>query len=234
MAKKGLPIPDAIRQFVLETKQNAPGLAHRQIADKVEEKFGEGGKIDKTSVGRILKEAGFAGRYQIPVGAPQTQKHRDGLTDEARSLGSEQKGPTHGGLDGVLVEVSQRQFGKGWPSGLGDTYYWVLKVRLENVARSVATLGDFELDVIRGDEVHVLPHLDQETYGSRGGVPHAEEALGQFVALTAQRPVAAGFLRFVDDAPFGQGEVSLTLRAKGTGRFRGAEITRDIGSFEAR
>jgi hypothetical protein len=43
---------------VIEAKRNAPGLTQRQLADQVEGKFGEVARIDKSTVGRILRREG--------------------------------------------------------------------------------------------------------------------------------------------------------------------------------
>jgi hypothetical protein len=64
LAKQGKRTPEHIRNFVIGVKANAPGLSHRQIADRVEEKFGEGAKIDKSTIGRILGEGNRQWREQ--------------------------------------------------------------------------------------------------------------------------------------------------------------------------
>ena len=52
---QGQETPKVTRDFILKTKQNAPGLTHQQISDKVEEKFGT--RIDKSTVGKIIQRA---------------------------------------------------------------------------------------------------------------------------------------------------------------------------------
>lgn len=49
----GIPTPKQIRDFVIETHENAPELSNRLITDKVEAKFGR--RIDKSTVGRIRR-----------------------------------------------------------------------------------------------------------------------------------------------------------------------------------
>lgn len=56
MNKKGIRIPDPIREYVREQKRIAPELTYSAIAKMVESKFGVVNRIDRTSVGRILKE----------------------------------------------------------------------------------------------------------------------------------------------------------------------------------
>lgn len=57
---RGKRKPEPMRQFIKETKRNAPGLTYTQIVDRVEARFGE--RVDKSTVGRILREEGLAGR----------------------------------------------------------------------------------------------------------------------------------------------------------------------------
>ena len=56
---QGKRIPPAIEEFVANTKQNAPGLTHQNIVDRVVEQFGESSRIDRSSVPRILARAGL-------------------------------------------------------------------------------------------------------------------------------------------------------------------------------
>ncbi len=55
MGPMGIPTPEHIRVFIIEEKRNAPGLTQRQLAARVEGKFGEAAGIDKGTVGRILR-----------------------------------------------------------------------------------------------------------------------------------------------------------------------------------
>ena len=52
--KQGRPIPPRVREFIVNAKRNAPGLTYNVIALRVRAECGV--KIDKTSVGRILRE----------------------------------------------------------------------------------------------------------------------------------------------------------------------------------
>ena len=61
MGIPGKRTPPAIEEFVVKTKQNAPGLTHQDIADRVVERFGEASRIDRSSVPRILARAGLRG-----------------------------------------------------------------------------------------------------------------------------------------------------------------------------
>ena len=55
MGTKGVPTPEPIKRFIIREKRNAPGLTQRQLVARVEGKFGEAIKIDKSTVGRILR-----------------------------------------------------------------------------------------------------------------------------------------------------------------------------------
>ena len=67
MGKQGKPTPDAIRDFVIKSKMNAPSLSYREIAEKVQAAFGEGARIDQSTVGRILRAANLGGSGTHPV-----------------------------------------------------------------------------------------------------------------------------------------------------------------------
>ena len=56
MSKRGIRIPDPIREFVREQKRIAPDLTHSAIGKMVESKFGVVNRIDRSSVRRLLKE----------------------------------------------------------------------------------------------------------------------------------------------------------------------------------
>ena len=55
---QGKKLPDKIRKFIIEAKKNAPKLTYQQIVDKVLAEFQY--KIDKSTVGRVLKPALFS------------------------------------------------------------------------------------------------------------------------------------------------------------------------------
>ena len=59
MGQRGKETPKVIRDFVVRTNQPPTGLSQRQIADRVEKRFGEKSKIDKSTVGRILQKFGL-------------------------------------------------------------------------------------------------------------------------------------------------------------------------------
>ena len=59
MGIQGKRTPPTIEEFVVKTKQNAPGLTHQNIVDRVVEQFGESSRIDRSSVPRILARAGL-------------------------------------------------------------------------------------------------------------------------------------------------------------------------------
>ena len=79
---------------------------------------------------------------------------------------------------------------------------WVVDASLTNKSRHLplAVMG-FILRVTRGIEVHELPHLGRDTYGSHGEVPYADEALETRVRLGPVDTVD-GKLRFLDPLPF--------------------------------
>jgi hypothetical protein len=128
--------------------------------------------------------------------------------------------------------------GTAWPSLSANTQYWVLWVRLENLSAQPLSFGDFDLGVARdiaGDpEVHIYPHIGQDTYGSHGEVPLADEALDKLISLTSDRPVIEGALRFQDNLPFDSDYVRLTLMVKGAGPYRGTEKSWELGRFPSR
>ena len=120
-------------------------------------------------------------------------------------------------LASLLIKTPGVTRKKGSPTNslAAFSLYWIVKARLENTSDRVITVGDFTLEVSRGDIYHVLPHLGSDVYGSRAQVPMPEETLGIHVALTTEKPVLIGNLRFIDDHPFGPGPVNLSLLAKG-------------------
>ena len=71
MGKQGRPTAQGIRDFVIQTKRNAPALSHVQIADRVEANFGKEARIDKTTVGHILTRAGLGRGSTGAPSAPQ-------------------------------------------------------------------------------------------------------------------------------------------------------------------
>ena len=72
MGIQGKRTPPAIEEFVVNTKQNAPGLTPPNIADRVAEQFGEPNRIDRSSVPRILARAGL--QEPTPEGATGNQR----------------------------------------------------------------------------------------------------------------------------------------------------------------
>jgi len=52
------------------------------------------------------------------------------------------------------------------------------------------------------------------------------------VALTPEKPVLIGVLRFIDGSPFEPGTVDVKLLVRGTGPFNSAEKRHDMGSYE--
>ena len=61
VSKQGELTPEAVRRFIIETKRDAPGLTYAQIALGVAGKFGSERKVDRSTVGRILRKSGFSG-----------------------------------------------------------------------------------------------------------------------------------------------------------------------------
>ena len=98
----------------------------------------------------------------------------------------------------------------------------------------MVSVGEFTLEVRRGDEYHVLPHIGMDTYGSRKGVLMADDALETYVSLTREKPVLVGVLRFIDAWPFDPGPVNVTLLIKGIGMLRGEAKKYDLGEFDLR
>ena len=65
MGKQGRRTPEPVRNFVIATKRASEWLSHGQIADRIENAFGTSAHVDKSTVGRILKQAGLTGRGQF-------------------------------------------------------------------------------------------------------------------------------------------------------------------------
>ena len=86
--KQGRPTPKRIREFVEETKRNAPALTHRYITDQVVAKFGEEARIDQTTVGRILRKAGLNGLEFARNNLDEAQRVV-GLPEDIRPANSE-------------------------------------------------------------------------------------------------------------------------------------------------
>ena len=83
MGAKGIPTPEPIRVFIIGEKRNAPGLTQRQLAARVEGKFGEAARIDKSTVGRILRHE-------------WDQASHDGSSDgQAGSIETDQESESH-------------------------------------------------------------------------------------------------------------------------------------------
>ena len=59
MAIQGKAIEPDVRVFVLEKKKHLPRLTNRKIADLVVDEYGEGARIDQSTVGRIVRGAGL-------------------------------------------------------------------------------------------------------------------------------------------------------------------------------
>ena len=148
------------------------------------------------------------------------------------------KEPVSGKLPQDLAQLRAQtpmsMHGRGLPSIAAYTHYWVVKLSVENPSERVVSFGEFTLEVSRGDEYHLLPHIGNDTYGSRGGVPMADEALENYVSLTREKPVLVGVLRFIDDLPFDPGPVNISLQIKGIGTLRGEERIYDLGQYDAR
>ncbi len=62
LAKQGKRTPEPIREFVIETYRGEPDLSDRELAERVEAKFGQTSKIDKSTVNRLISGAGLGGR----------------------------------------------------------------------------------------------------------------------------------------------------------------------------
>ena len=152
--------------------------------------------------------------------------------------GSKKSGPHPSGYDlaSLLISTPSVTYKRGSPtrSLAVCSYWWIVKVRLENTSVRVITLGDFALEVSWGDQGHVFPHLVRDVYGSRAEVPLPEETLGAFVTVTPEKPVLIGYLRFIDDFPFDTMPVDVSLLVKGTGLFKGAKQGHELGRFELR
>ena len=71
--QRGTRLPPGVRQFIIDTKGNAPGLTYPQVCDRVQERFGL--TVDKSTVGKVWKRSGMATAGSIasaPSGAMKT------------------------------------------------------------------------------------------------------------------------------------------------------------------
>ena len=82
MGTQGIPTSEPIRVFLIEEKRNAPGLTQEQLAARVEGKFGKAAKVDKSTVGRILRREGD----QPPPDASRDSHARSFETDQELEL----------------------------------------------------------------------------------------------------------------------------------------------------
>ena len=88
---------------------------------------------------------------------------------------------------------------------------WVLTAHLTNASTTLPIgVRNMKLEVTRGYEVHIVPHLGVSTEGSSGEVPFHEAALPVAVRL---KPVEtlSGKLRFFERSGFAEGSVRLDL-----------------------
>ncbi len=61
MAKQGRPTPAAIRKFIEDTCRDTPGLHNSQIVAMVVERFGEGARVDRSTVARFRRNLRLVG-----------------------------------------------------------------------------------------------------------------------------------------------------------------------------
>ena len=135
-------------------------------------------------------------------------------------------------LEPLYVTVPGITQGNGPPTVGRLSHFWVCKVKMENQSREPISVGDFMLEVRRSDEVHLLHHIGNDVYGSRGGVPSPEKALEADVVLTDTRPLVTGIMRFIDDSPFDPGLIEIRLLVNGVGYFKGQLKSIDLGQWE--
>ena len=76
MAIQGKTIEPDVRAFVLEKKKHLPRLTNRKIADLVVDEYGEGAKIDRSTVGRIIRGAGLTKSAVTNAAEPVTSERR--------------------------------------------------------------------------------------------------------------------------------------------------------------
>ena len=88
---------------------------------------------------------------------------------------------------------------------------WVLDVIITNASRTLPVgIKRFVLEITRGDESHILPHIGKDTYGSNEEVPFPDLALEESLRIEPVTTVR-GKLRFLDRSPFGFNEGSVAL-----------------------
>ena len=197
---------------------------------------------DYTSAGKldwVLERAAGSGNQPAQVIHPGEVERYIALEDEEAGVATVEESVSEKvpqALALLRVQTPTSMHGRGLPSTSirAYTHYWVVKLIMENLSERAVSVGEFILEVSRGDEYHPLPHLGNDTYGSRGGVPMADEALENYVSLTPEKPVLVGVLRFIDDVPFDPGPVNISLKIKGVGTLRGEERMYDLGKHDAR
>ena len=76
MAIQGKAIEPDVRVFVLEKKKHLPRLTNRKIADLVVDEYGEGARIDQSTVGRIVRGTGLTQSPSTSAAEPVTSERR--------------------------------------------------------------------------------------------------------------------------------------------------------------
>ena len=76
MAKQGEPIPQHVREFIKERKKNSPGLSYPKMVELVVDEYGEGARVDQSTVGRIVRGAGLTKSAGTNTAEPVTSERR--------------------------------------------------------------------------------------------------------------------------------------------------------------
>ena len=80
MAIQGKAIEPDVRAFVLEKKKHLPRLTNRKIADLVVDEYGEGARIDQSTVGRIVRGTGLTKSAGTNAAEPVMSERRRWLS----------------------------------------------------------------------------------------------------------------------------------------------------------
>lgn len=133
MGKRGVRISNPIRCFIIEILRDTPDLSDRRIADKVEEKFGEENKVDKSTVNRLRRKENIGrDKMRIVLEDPE-QAERSGHWPGLRLTAN------------ALAEQFQRWHPRGRFVGLGSLTIsahdppFPLDLEPEGIAASLST-----------------------------------------------------------------------------------------------
>jgi len=150
--KRGEKVGPEIEAKVCELARDYPAWSQMRIAGEVFQKYHLA--IHRSTVGSILQRKGVRRTVPRRVATDQGRNDQDPLAP-------------------LLVQTPSFAWGRGSAASSFAAYshYWLVKVKLEITSDRIISVGDFALELSRGDVVHELRHLGNDVYGSSGSVP---------------------------------------------------------------